>query len=255
MANQAVCPGLPFVGVTFGGGPAGTVYNWTNSNPLIGLGASGTGGFAGFFAINTDSLPAVATITVTPTLNGCAGTPITFTLTVYGQPKIGIVASGPTALLPGKTVTLTTKVSPAGGTFAWQKNGLAIAGATTGSLGPLGLNDFGTYTCTYTLPTGCLATSADMVISGQPSDKVFIYPSPNNGQFKVSYYNAGGTSTQRRIIIYDMLGQIMYDQPFDITGPYTILNIDMKRAGAGIYMVEVDDANRNKLAVGKVEIR
>jgi gliding motility-associated-like protein len=47
--------------------PAGNcTYNWTNSNPGIGLPASGTGNIAPFTAINNGSTPVTATITATP---------------------------------------------------------------------------------------------------------------------------------------------------------------------------------------------
>nr|WP_294933997.1 LamG-like jellyroll fold domain-containing protein [uncultured Flavobacterium sp.] len=63
-----------------------TAFNWTNDTPSIGLAASGTGSIPSFNAINTGSTPVVATITVTPMVNGCAGTPIQFTITVNPNP-------------------------------------------------------------------------------------------------------------------------------------------------------------------------
>src|ERR1700679_1861897 len=47
--------------------PAGGCgYNWTNSNPAIGLAASGTGNIPAFTAVNTGTTPITATITATP---------------------------------------------------------------------------------------------------------------------------------------------------------------------------------------------
>ncbi|MGE0019769.1 MAG: HYR domain-containing protein [Draconibacterium sp.] len=68
-----------------------TTYTWTNSEPSIGLAASGTSSFiAPFTAINTGTDPIVATIEVTPHLtnNGvtCDGPPKTFTITVNPVP-------------------------------------------------------------------------------------------------------------------------------------------------------------------------
>ncbi|NDB53849.1 MAG: hypothetical protein EB025_07210, partial [Chitinophagaceae bacterium] len=69
---------------TFSGATTGTVFSWTNSNPAIGLAASGTGNIS-FTAINTTSAPVTATITVTPSFtNGgttCVGTPTSFVIT------------------------------------------------------------------------------------------------------------------------------------------------------------------------------
>ncbi len=63
-----------------------TTFNWTNDAPSIGLASSGTGDIPSFTAVNTGSTPIVATITVTPSVNGCTGTPIQFTITVNPIP-------------------------------------------------------------------------------------------------------------------------------------------------------------------------
>jgi len=65
-ANQVVCNNAPTLPVVFTGPVAGTVFNWTNNNATIGLGASGTGNIPSFTAINTGLAPVVATVTVTP---------------------------------------------------------------------------------------------------------------------------------------------------------------------------------------------
>ena len=68
--NQVVINGTSTTAVDFGG--AGCVYKWTNSNPAIGLPASGTGDIASFTAINTGTSPVIATITATPASSGFA---------------------------------------------------------------------------------------------------------------------------------------------------------------------------------------
>ena len=59
-----------------------TIFNWANDTPSIGLAANGIGNIPSFTSINNGNTPIVATITVTPSVNGCAGTPIQFTITV-----------------------------------------------------------------------------------------------------------------------------------------------------------------------------
>src|SRR6185369_46171 len=81
-ANQTLCNGANTTAVTFASTLAGTTYAWTNNTTSIGLAASGTGDIASFAAVNTGTTAVVATITVTPTFNGCTGTPKTFTITV-----------------------------------------------------------------------------------------------------------------------------------------------------------------------------
>jgi large repetitive protein len=68
---------------TIEGTPAtGVTYAWTNSNIAIGLAASGTGTIPAFTATNKGSAPIKGSITITPSINGCAGTPRTYVITV-----------------------------------------------------------------------------------------------------------------------------------------------------------------------------
>ncbi|MBK8611566.1 MAG: hypothetical protein IPL84_16905 [Chitinophagaceae bacterium] len=75
-ANQAVCNGVSTAPVVFTGSVPGTVFNWTNSNPSIGLAATGTGNIASFTATNATTAPAVATITVTPSSSSGSVIPV-----------------------------------------------------------------------------------------------------------------------------------------------------------------------------------
>lgn len=180
------------------------------------------------------------------------------TLNVTPQPVI--TASPYTALLPGQVTTLTVNVAPAPGiTITWQistdggTTWTTIAGATGSSI-TADINKLGRYRVIVTNSTGS-CFSQPVNITYTISSHLFIFPSPNDGQFQVAYYNDGGASGQRRIIITNSLGQEVYDKMFSISGPYTLMNIDMRRASTGIYFVVVGDAAGNKLAEGKVHVR
>jgi hypothetical protein len=88
--DQTVCNGSPTTSVNFTGDIPGTVYNWINNTPSIGLVSTGSGNIASFNAVNTGISPVVATITVTPsyTIAGITytGTPQSFTITVNPLP-------------------------------------------------------------------------------------------------------------------------------------------------------------------------
>ena len=136
IANQTVCNGTATAAVTFAGPVAGTVYSWTNSNPGIGLGASGTGNIPSFIAINTGSTPQTATITVRPTFtNGgisCTGATTTFTITVnptarVNQPANQIVCNGAT------TAPVTFSGLPPGSVYNWTNSNTAIGLAAAGT--------------------------------------------------------------------------------------------------------------------------
>lgn len=73
VSNQTVCSGAMTSAVNFTGTQPNTVYTWTNSNPSIGLAASGTGNISSFTATNFTNAPVTATITVTPTLSNLGG--------------------------------------------------------------------------------------------------------------------------------------------------------------------------------------
>jgi YVTN family beta-propeller protein len=68
--DQTVTNGAATTAVNFTG--SGCTYNWVNSNPSIGLPASGTGNIPSFTAVNTGSSSVTATITATPAPNGFA---------------------------------------------------------------------------------------------------------------------------------------------------------------------------------------
>ena len=81
-SDTTVNDGAAIPVTNFSGTPAGVTYSWTNSNPAIGLPASGTGNVPSFTAINRGNDPISGIITVTPTINGCAGTTRTYIITV-----------------------------------------------------------------------------------------------------------------------------------------------------------------------------
>lgn len=66
VSNQTLCSGTSTTAVNFTGSVPGTTYSWVNSNPAIGLAASGTGSIPSFTATNTSANPITATITATP---------------------------------------------------------------------------------------------------------------------------------------------------------------------------------------------
>ena len=93
IADQVLCNNTSATGITITGPVAGTTFAWTNSNTAIGLAASGTGNIPAFSTTNGTNGPITGTITVTPTANGCPGTPLTFTITVNPTPTVSITGS------------------------------------------------------------------------------------------------------------------------------------------------------------------
>jgi hypothetical protein len=158
VTSVAYCDGATTAAIVFGSPVGGTTYAWTNSDPTIGLGASGTGNIPSFTATNPGAVPKVATITVTPTANGCTGPTITFTITVNPRPVPTI--TGPTPVCLNSTGNIyTTEAGMTG--YAWTVTGGTIdLGQGTSSIsvtwtavGPQ------TLTVTYTNVNGCNPTT------------------------------------------------------------------------------------------------
>lgn len=130
VSSQTLCAGQQTTAVSFSG--TGTSYTWTNNTTSIGLAASGTGTINAFTAINTTAAPVTATITVTPMLNGCAGTPTTFTITVNPSPTV--TNPGNQTVCAGNSTNAINFSGTAGSTFNWTNNntatGLAASGTT-----------------------------------------------------------------------------------------------------------------------------
>ncbi|MBL7795061.1 MAG: hypothetical protein JNJ90_01025, partial [Saprospiraceae bacterium] len=133
--SQTVCNGATTTQISLSGALAGTVYNWTNNTPSIGLAANGTGNIPAFAAVNTGGAPVTATITITPTYtnNGvfCSGTPIIVTITVNPTAQVNQPANVNTCGNALTTVTFTTTTP--GSTYSWTNNNTAIGLAASGT--------------------------------------------------------------------------------------------------------------------------
>ena len=177
------------------------------------------------------------------------------TLTVNSLPSVSLAAAPYTALYPGLTTTITASSSPSAATYQWYKDGVIIPGATGSTLSGIDVDGFGDYTVAVTDINGCNNTSASLTISEAANDVLFIYPSPNTGQFQVRYYNLKGNSVNPRILnIYDAKGTRVYSRTYSITEPYSKMAVDMSHYSSGIYRVELSDRNGKRIKTGSVII-
>ncbi len=81
-ADTAVFDGSVLPATIIPGTPAGVTFSWTNNNTSIGLPASGSGNVPSFTALNRTDADATATVSVTPSLNGCNGAAKSYTISV-----------------------------------------------------------------------------------------------------------------------------------------------------------------------------
>ncbi len=233
VANQTLCTGLATAPIAFSGTVAGTVYNWTNNTPSIGLAASGTGNIASFIASNTTTSVITATITVTPTTAaGCTGTPRTFTITV--NPAVYIT----TLVAPDVCMTdtiITLNATPAG---VWSGRGV-IPG--TNKFDPT-LAGFGVSTLTYTVTTGCGAV-ANVSINVKDclerhnvlANSIRIWPNPSSGKFNIKFLSDKYKEFGLKVV--DAAGKTMRDLQFTNLIYGSIIPMDLRALPSGMYVL------------------
>jgi hypothetical protein len=176
-------------------------------------------------------------------------------LNVTPQPVI--TANTLSTLLAGQKTTLRVNVTPAPGlSFAWYLNGVLVPGATSDSL-VVTVDNLGSYRVIVSSSTGSCQSDLKE-ITANPSTKLFVFPSPNNGLFKVTYYTAGASianPTKQSITIYDSYGRRVFNKEFEVRQQYQLHQIDMRRNGMGVYYIVLREANGNKIKTGEVVVR
>ena len=174
VANQTACNGTAVPSILFSGPVVGTSYSWINSDNSIGLGSSGIGDITSFLATNTSSVTVVATLTVTPTANGCIGSNRTFSITVTPAPTVTPVldrtfcANTTTAVIP-----LTGAVS--GTVYSWSNipGGIGLASTGTGDIPAFTASNSGSSTVSSTITIvpsafGCTGAASTITITVKP---------------------------------------------------------------------------------------
>jgi hypothetical protein len=178
-------------------------------------------------------------------------------LTVHALPTITL-GSSRVSITPGAVAKLTAIPVGSGGTLTltWLKNETPIP--VSGNELDVDISGLGSYKVrvTETWPDGnvCVNESNVVNISGAPSTSLYIYPSPNNGRFSVSYYNSGGGTTRQTVIVYDARGARVFQKTFSFSGPYQLHDIDLRGKARGVYFVVIGDAEGRKITDGKVMI-
>ncbi len=233
--DQTYCAGaaVPFTAVT--GPTQGTIFTWTNSNTDVGLGAGGTGDIPAFTAENTTNSAITATITITPSSNGCDGIPETYIITVNPIPTVTPVVDQVYCIGSGAPVTELT--GPTAGTvFSWTNNNTAIG------LGASGTGDVPSFTAQNTTGTTLAAT-------------ITITPSANGcvGEpetYNITVYATSVTPNLVSMIDADCLGKALGALDIEVVGgesPYTYawsngaITEDIEGLDAGVYEIIVTD--------------
>ena len=176
------------------------------------------------------------------------------TLTVYTLPEV-VLTPTLTSIVPGETSTLTATITAGSDpnvVTTWTRDGNVFD--VTGNTYEVNVTNLGNYKVLVSDDNGCTNESAVITIAGKASSGLYLYPNPNNGNFTVSYYNAGGGSTKQSVTIYDSKGAKVYYKEFSFSGFYGLHNVEIGAKQRGIYIVVIGDAGGKKIVEGKVLI-
>ena len=177
--NQTLCAGANSTAVSFASAPVGGSFAWSNNNTATGLAEASNGNILSFAVANI-ATQQVSTITVTPTVNGCVGTPSNFTITVNPNPVVSVVPMSQT-ICGGSSIAATNFTStPSGATFDWTNNNLntGLLGAGTGNIAAITASNVAaqavsTLTVTPTL-NGCSTAASTFTITVNPTPSVVV---------------------------------------------------------------------------------
>lgn len=152
----------------------GTTFNWTVVQNGASGASSGTGDVINQVLSTTSITDGTATYTVTPFFNGCAGTPISITVTVHALPNPttgdGVIClnSSSTAL----SYLLDTNLNATDYSFVWTFNNTVIPNAFGNTYNA---TQIGTYTVVATnLLTGCVSSVDTALVSASNQGESLI---------------------------------------------------------------------------------
>ncbi|HNX06947.1 MAG TPA: gliding motility-associated C-terminal domain-containing protein, partial [Bacteroidales bacterium] len=209
IADQVYCIGSSAPITELAGTVAGTTFSWVNDNTAIGLGASGTGDVPGFIAQNITGTTLTATITITPSANGCTGETETYNITVYATSVTVNLGSMTDADCLGKAMG-ALDIEVVGGespyTYAWSN------GAVTEDIEGL---DAGVYAVTATDNKGCTSKDTSFQIVARPETPLKLNNvfSPN-GDGKNDMWIIGNIDLypENEVFVFNRWGNQVYSE-------------------------------------------
>ncbi len=176
VANQTLCNTALTNAVTFTGAVTGTTYAWVNTNPSVGLSATGLGNIASFAATNTGNTPATGVVTVTPSANGCNGNTGVFSYTVNPTPTVNTITDQ--VICNSATVSAVNFTGSVTGTaYAWSNTNTSIG------LGSAGTGNIAAFTATNSgnIPVATVVTvtpSANGCVGAPKNFGITVNPTP-----------------------------------------------------------------------------
>ena len=174
MGNEILCPGVASENINFliKNSVNNVSYSWTRTSQAIGtLDFAGVGNYIpSFTPINNGATVLTSTFTVTPTLNGCSGFPITFKISV--NPLSPKANAGSTQRLCNQIETNLSGNDPGAfvGTWTTKATGVIFENINKYNTKVSGLTTSQDYTFRWTIAGAnpCSADSSDVIIYNRP---------------------------------------------------------------------------------------
>jgi len=202
--SQTICSGNAS-SIALSSSTGGATFAWTVTQSGVSGASAGSGATIAQTLNTTGASAGTAIYTITPTAGGCAGTPVTATVTVNPIPSATATPSSQSFCSGGATsVALTSNVG--GTTFAWTVSQSGTSGAANGSgsniTQTLTTTGVSSGTATYTItPTagGCAGAAIVVTITVNPVPSATATPnsqtfcSGNTSSLSLSS-NVGGTT-------------------------------------------------------------
>lgn len=173
---------------------------------------------------------------VTATAACSASTSMQGLLTVNPLPVVTIAAAPTLSVQPGMPTYLSVGSTPKAASYAWTLNGAALPNGT-GSTVAVNYAGAGTYQATVTDVNGCTGSSNTVLIENPWSSTVFIFPNPNNGNFRLRCY---ANWIAEGVQIYNAAGALVFEKKYS---PGLVANVveDFSLPGLarGLYTVRI----------------
>lgn len=256
VADQLFCGGAATQIVPFSGnGVSGTIYSWANNNTTIGLSAAtGTGDIPSFTGEDAGGFNA-ASITVTPTANGCVGAPQTFAYLIEACAALPIELLSFTvknkdyeALLEWKTAT---EINNQYFIIEYSTDGVSFK--EIGKTPSLAVNGNSNTPLSYSFLTknlirglnyyrlkqidrdGSFSYSSVEKLDLSLLDKnILAYPNPTNGVVQIALNNPTNTAIEARI--FNSIGQQISNSTAITTAMF---EVDLTAYPVGVYFIEI----------------
>ncbi len=130
-ASQAFCSG-GITSVSLSSAVVGTTFAWTVAQTGVSGASANSGSIISQTLITTGATAGTAVYTITPTANGCSGTPLNVTITVNPMPVVTATPALQT-ICSGLTTGISLAGTVAGTTFAWTVSQNNVSGAIAGT--------------------------------------------------------------------------------------------------------------------------